>query len=186
MTTTFDTVLGYRCAQDSDLMRQVAAGRKDAFETLYGRYAPLVRQTLRAAFRLEQDLADLVQEIFLQVWLKAQSFDPNRGTVKSWISTIARTRALDLIRSRSRCPEIADDSQSLADTAVPREEERRRVATCTVRSAIRELPPAQRHLLHLAFYEGLSHSQIARKLDRPLGTVKTQIRTGVGLLRQSM
>ncbi|HEY8309621.1 MAG TPA: sigma-70 family RNA polymerase sigma factor, partial [Gemmatimonadaceae bacterium] len=131
---------------------------------------------------------DVVEETFWQIWQRASSYDTSRGTVRAWILTIGRSRALDRLRSRKRSREdIAADLSLVRDPrSDPSQEvegaERRQL----VYSALNELPEDQRRALELAYFGGLSQSEIAESLGEPLGTIKTRMRLGMQKLRDRL
>src|SRR5262249_27801617 len=135
---------------------------------------------------------EVVQEVFLTVWRRADAFDPARGAFRAWLHRITQTRVLNELRRRSRRPQAAADPdghrfESLADPDPDPAEvvwlEDRRAA---VQAAMADLPPPQRQALRMAFYEELSHQEVASALDLPLGTAKTRIRSGLQKLRHNL
>lgn len=140
-----------------------------------------------AILRDRSAAADVIQDSFLKVWRRAAQFDTERGDGQAWLSAIVRHSALDAARARGR--EIPTDDPGLGDTMVEPEqlellsstEEARRLHECLER-----LPPANRHGIVMAFVQGLSHPEIALKLDQPLGTVKSWIRRGLLSLRECL
>src|SRR5258707_7420414 len=175
-------------ANDEELLFALAAGDDTALGPLYRRYVPTVFKI--AAESLGRDAAeDIVQEVFASVWKNAERFDPARGSVRPWIVQIARSRVLNELRRRSRKRESGDERdasalQELPDGASPPDqvvwEEYRRSA---IQKAIGSLAPPQRQALSLAFFEDLTHEQVAETLKVPLGTTKTRIRSGIQQLR---
>jgi len=175
-------------ADDEALVRQLAAGRQAALGPLYGRYAPLIFSL--AARTLDRETAEeIVQDVFLVVWRKAATFDPNRGEFRPWILRIAQHSVANELRRRRRRPQLVpdpDDVQltSLPDAAPgPPEAAWREYRRSAVRSAVDALPPPQRRALSLAFFDELTHEQVAALLVAPLGTTKTRIRAGLRTLR---
>jgi len=126
---------------------------------------------------------DVLQEVFLQLWRNPQAFDADRGRLPAWLAVIARNRAIDHLRKRP--PE--DDIEDLAiSTGVNLENTTaQRLAVDKVRGVLAQLPAEQRRLLELAFFEGMTHSEIAAKTGEALGTIKTRIRTGLLALRKA-
>jgi RNA polymerase sigma-70 factor (ECF subfamily) len=176
---------------DEDLIARVAAGAQDALGPLYSRYARLVFHL--AAQSLERAAAEeITQEVFLVVWRRAELFDRQRGTFRSWVLQITHFRVLNELRRRSRQPRIAPDPDALlvadlADDGAPlaervAEHERR----AAVRAALAALPEAQREALRLAVLESRTHEQVAGELAVPLGTAKTRIRAGLQKLRGTL
>lgn len=171
-----DGVLDFDLVSDADLVRAAArSGGEKAFEELYARYAVYVCSILQHTFRLQDDATDLVQEIFLQLWLTAGRYDESRASVKAWIALVTRSRAIDFLRGRRTTIaglELTADIPGLSPMD----------AFC-VRQAVSQLPETHRSLVYLAFFEGWSHRQIATILAWPLGTVKSKLRASVNMLR---
>jgi RNA polymerase sigma factor (sigma-70 family) len=176
---------------DEELMSQLVAQRQEALQPLYRRYAPLIFHL--AAQTLDTATAeDIVQDVFLSVWRKADTFDPRRGTFRPWMLQIAHFRILNELRRRSRRPQLDTNSEEELLEQLPDSESEpieaawdayRREA---LRAAVDNLPPPQRQALRLAFFEDLTHDQVADALDLPLGTVKTRIRSGLHRLRTNL
>jgi RNA polymerase sigma-70 factor (ECF subfamily) len=173
---------------DEELMRQIAAGRQDALGPLHSRYAPLLFN-LAAQSIGRATAEEIVQDVFVAVWRKASSFDPEKGTFRGWVLRIAHLRILNELRTRGRRirVETDPDGQHVACAAEPGpsppEEAWREHRRAIVRQAVAALPPPQRQALSLAFLDDLTHEQIADFLDLPLGTAKTRIRAGLRTLR---
>ncbi|MBI3635136.1 MAG: sigma-70 family RNA polymerase sigma factor [Candidatus Rokubacteria bacterium] len=171
-----------------DLIRRMAAGDRDAFGRFYDRYAPLAFPLILRIVRERADAADVLQEVFWEIWQAASTYDPVRGTPEAWIMTRARTRAIDRVRSVRRRSEtfVAPlDEAVAAAPADPGGDAADRVADRTViLGALGRLPDAQREVLELAYYGGLTQTEIAERLKQPLGTVKTRIRLGLERLRE--
>ncbi len=153
-------------------------------ESLYDAYH---RQAIGVAYRLLGDMSDaedVVQDAFLCVWRSLDTFDPARGTVRTWLLTIVRNRALDVLRSRRLHPmrELCEDS-AFADSVDVAREAQVRVDGSQVRQALESLPDVQRETLRLAYLEGMSHAEIAARMAEPLGTIKGRVRLGLARLR---
>jgi RNA polymerase sigma-70 factor (ECF subfamily) len=172
---------------DEELLLQIASGDRAAFGSLYERLAgPLFSLALRMLGQ-EAEAQDLVQEVFLTIWNKASTFDAARGTAFSWAVTQLRNRAIDRIRSRRRRGELMEtfgadlapnsDVRTAAENAVAGDRSRQ------VHAALSKLSDEQRHVLRLAYFEGLTQSEIAEKLDEPLGTVKARAHRAMARLR---
>src|SRR5712692_6389420 len=173
---------------DEELLLALTSGDESALSPLYRRYVPMVFRM--AAQSLGRDTAeDIVQEVFASVWKNAATLDPTRSPVRPWIVEITRSRVLNVLRGRSRKPESGDERdasalQELPDGASQPDqalwEEYRRSA---IQKAVGSLAHSQRQALSLAFFEDLTHEQVADTLKVPLGTTKTRIRSGIQQLR---
>lgn len=174
----------------ADLIRGMAAGDRDAFARFYDRYAPLVYPVILRIVRERADAADILQDTFWQAWQGAAAYDPARGTPEAWMVMRARTRAIDRVRSVRRREETfvapLEDSQAAAPVAVGGDAAERAEHRGTITSALDRLPDAQREVIELAYYAGLTQTEIAERLKQPLGTVKTRIRLGLERLRELM
>lgn len=164
-------------AQAASLIHRLTRGDHEALSEFYDLYAGLVNGMAVRILRDVAEAEDTVQEVFVQVWLQAARFDPSRGTPEAWLCTMARTRALDRLRRRSSRRE-KPELEGQGSTPAPRTEE-----ALAVRRALDGLSEDQRRALELAYYEGLTQSEIAARLREPLGTVKTRIRTALTRLR---
>jgi RNA polymerase sigma-70 factor (ECF subfamily) len=166
------------------LVRRVANGDADALEALYDVHTPLLYSVAMRIVRSEADAEDVVQQSWVGAWTGARGFDPSRGTVVVWLLAIVRGVALDLCRARAsrrraeaaapppaRIP--ADPGTGAADTQIHQR----------VKLALQRLDPQQRQVLESAYFEGLTQSEIAERLETPLGTVKTWARRGLLRLR---
>lgn len=165
----------------SELIARVARERdRTAFEAFYRHLSPRVYGYLLKLLRNRTDADDVLQETFLQVWNQAGRFDPERSNVAGWVLMIARSRAGDRLRKRAVAAEVAAEPAVSAD---PGERLERADDAGRLGAALRHLPAEQSDLIRLAFFDGLTHEQIARRLRLPLGTVKTRIRLGMIRLR---
>jgi RNA polymerase sigma-70 factor (ECF subfamily) len=176
----------YLLLADEDLMSLAGSGDAGAFAGLYDRHS---RAAYSLAYRMmgeRQAAEDLVQEAFLQVWRAARSYRAERGSVRTWILSIAHNRGIDQLRStasRRRTQEKVEPSP----TSQPSEafaETWRNLQREQVREALRSLPPEQLKVLELAYYSGYTHMEIAELLDLPLGTVKGRMRLGLQKIRE--
>jgi len=174
---------------DMQLMNRVAGGDLDAIAELYDRHGSRVFALAHRILRNSTDAEDVVQEVFSQAWRTAASYRAERGSVAAWLMVIARTRALDRLRAQ-RAPgrELGNSGyEGLASNARPQADELiAREQAAEVRNAVMLLPDEQRRALELAYFEGLSQTEIAARLQAPLGTVKTRIRTALATLRRSL
>ena len=174
---------------DNRLIALIIDEQQDALGVLYDRYSRLV---FSMAYRTVGDpglAEEITQEVFLRVWEKAHTYRPEQAKVLTWIASITRYRAIDILRQRNIRPEgnSADWDEGLVlDNADPSDIEQivdLRQRQSKVRAALAELPDEQRRAVALAFFYGYSHSQIAEHLQEPLGTIKTRIRSGMQKLR---
>lgn len=175
---------------DEDLVRSVAAGDPEAMKTLHGKYAPLVFH-LGAQSLGTHGAEDLVQEVFLQVWRRSSTFDPGRGAFRAWLLQITHFRILNELRRLSRRPAVGTEAESMLEewpdpSPEPPESSWLEFRRTAVREAVDRLPSAQRQALSLAFFQELSHSQVAAALRLPLGTVKARIRSALVKLRGAL
>ncbi len=173
---------------DEELLEALSSGREDAIGTIYARYAPTVFGM--AAQALDRPTAEeIVQDVFVAVWKNARSFDPKRGPVRPWLLQIAHYRIANELRTRSRRPRIEPDPEGTRLSGLPdpapdqNEQAWSDYRGAVLRRALDELPPPQRQALGLAFFEDLSHGEIASVLNLPLGTAKSRVRAGMAALR---
>lgn len=171
------------------LVADVARGDERALATLYDRTSRIVYGLALRIVREASCAEDITLEVYAQVWRTAERYDPDRGAVSSWLVTLVRSRAIDWLRSRRgrnwRVEETLDEASPLPDSRPTPE-----LATIEagraqlVRRAMADLPPEQRKMIELAYFSGMTHSEIADRSDLPLGTVKTRLRMGVLRLRE--
>jgi RNA polymerase sigma-70 factor (ECF subfamily) len=162
------------------LLERLAQGDKSALAAFYDAYAGPVNGLALRILRDVAEAEDVVQEVFLQVWRQAERYEPKRGTPEAWLFTIARTRALDRLRRRSARREEAPETAPVP-SLLPRNEDE-----LAVRKALLGLSADQRRAVELAYYRGLTQSEIAALLDEPLGTIKTRIRAALIRLREAL
>jgi RNA polymerase sigma-70 factor (ECF subfamily) len=169
------------------LVRRMAAGEREAFGAFYDRYAPLVFPLIVRIVRDRSDAADVLQEVFCEAWQGAPAYDPARGTPEAWRITRARTRAIDRVRAVRRRGETfvpaVDEGLAAAPAEATGAAAEQAEDRGVIRSALQALPPPQREAIELAYYAGLTQTEIAERLKQPLGTVKTRIRLGLERLR---
>jgi RNA polymerase sigma-70 factor (ECF subfamily) len=175
------------------LLPAVARGDATAFEQLYDRYSPTLYALLLRILGDADDAQEVLQESFVQIWNRAAMFDDARGSEMAWLVSVTRSRAIDRIRARRTRStreteaqrEISIRSENVnkargLDDAILGEQQK------AVREALRELPEAQRQALEMAYFEGLSQSEIAGATGEPLGTVKTRMQLGMKKLRERL
>ena len=169
-------------ANESELIARIHAGDEQAMAVVYDLYSGVVYSV---AFRVLQNATsaeDVLQDVFLQLWRNPRAFDSARGQLAPWLAAIARNRSIDMLRKRK--PE--DDISDYIVASGPQHDEtvNSELVISKARSTIDRMPPEQKQLLELAYFEGLTHSEIAARTGEPLGTVKTRIRSGLMLLRK--
>ena len=163
------------------LVARIRAGDQQAMSELYDRYSKVV---YAVALRVLQDAAgaeDVLQDVFLQLWRNPDAFDASRGSLAAWLAVIARHRSID--RLRKRRPETDIEDCVIASGPDLRDETERALLIEKVRGALDGMSPEQRQAMELAFFQGLTHTEIAEKTGEPLGTIKTRIRSGLQQLR---
>jgi RNA polymerase sigma-70 factor (ECF subfamily) len=172
-----------------ELLQKTAMGDREAFTRVYDSFSSLVFTLALRMLKTRSDAEDLLQEVFVQVWKQAENYSPERGSHEAWIINITRSRAIDKLRSIRRMeksfvltedPARAESKENLAISAAENE------AKLTVNSALAGLPDAQRQVLELAYFDGLTQSEIAARLAEPLGTIKTRMRAGIQRLREML
>ena len=164
------------------LIARIRAGDPQAMSELYDRYAKVV---YAVALRVLQDAAaaeDVLQDVFLQLWRNPDAFDASRGSLAAWLAVIARHRAID--RLRQRRPETDIEDCVISGGPDLGDETERSLMVEKVRAVLQEMSSDQRTALEMAFFQGLTHTEIAEKTGQPLGTIKTRIRSGLQFLRQ--
>jgi RNA polymerase sigma-70 factor, ECF subfamily len=171
---------------DVDLLRAIVRRDELALAQLYDRYRVILFGLLVRILNSREEAEDVLQEVFLQVWRRAEDFDENRGRPFTWLVTLARSRGIDRLRSLASRERVAiagarepseQVSDAIADTL--RSEQKNLVTT-----ALEQLPEEQQQPLMLAYYDGLTQSEIAKRTGTPLGTVKTRMRAGLMKLRE--
>lgn len=179
-------------AEGETLLGRVASGDVSAFERLYDRHSSLLYALLLRILGNSEDAQEVLQETFVKVWENAKAFDGARGSEVAWLIAIARSRGIDRIRSRElRSKRETDAGREIsmrspisinagAEGAIRVEE------GAAVRAGLAELPEAQRVALELAYFDGLSQSEIAERTGEPLGTVKTRMQLGMKKLRERL
>ncbi|WP_347753880.1 ECF RNA polymerase sigma factor SigK [Agrococcus sp. ProA11] len=166
---------------------RAAVGDQRAFAELYDAAAPRVFGLVLRILVDRAQAEEVVQEVFLEAWRRAQRFDPERGAAISWLLQIAHARAVDRVRA-SQSQRDRDARIGVRDTNVPVDEVAERVETsmesARAKRALAELSPAQREAIELAYFGGLTQTEIAERIGAPLGTVKTRMRDGMRRLRE--
>ena len=179
-------------ADEASLVSRMATGDEQALGELYDQWHPLVNAVVMRILRQRDDVDDVVEEVFWQAWRQAGRYDPSRAAVQTWLMTIARSRALDRVRTlkrrREEPLEMDDGSmvvQQIAEGDPGTDAEASEQRT-VVLAALAELPAEQRECLELGYYGGLSQSEIAERTGQPLGTVKTRMRLAMQKLKSRL
>jgi RNA polymerase sigma-70 factor (ECF subfamily) len=189
VVTQVDNATGVVPTDDQALVQAIAARSSEALSALYDRYAATVFGLARRVTGRQEDAEEVVQDVFAQVWRQASRYQDGRASVAGWLVMLTRTRAIDRVRARTARPDQAapvspDAIAPLAtDDADPEAVTISMADARLVRGVLADLPAAQRTLIELAYYEGLTHTEIASRTATPLGTVKTRLRTALSALR---
>lgn len=173
---------------DAALIAKMRSGDESALSTLYDRYSPMLFGVLMRVLNDRQAAEEVLQDLFLQLWRNADQFDPNRGSLPAWLMVIGRNRAISRLRGRRDREVLEEEEGDFAGTfASPQnieDEAARNQMARNVSTALQQLPAEQRQAVELAYFEGMTQSEIASKTGIPLGTVKTRVRTAMQTLRQ--
>jgi RNA polymerase sigma-70 factor (ECF subfamily) len=180
--------------EDEALIARLAAGDRSALGLLYDRYAGPVYALVLRIIADRQAAEDLLQEVFLRVWQRAATYQATRGRPLTWVLGIAHNLAIDEVRRRQRRPQgVEERDDATVDSLLaampseepgPAEQAWERLCRAQISAALEQLPPAQRAIIELAYFEGYTQSQMAERLGEPLGTVKTRLRLGMQKLRE--
>ena len=191
MQLAIDTAEASERDQDLvSLVERVAAGDQSALATLYDATNRFIYSLILRVLGDMGSAEEVLIDVYTQLWRQAANYDANRGAPLAWMATIARSRAIDRLRSswqdqhRKESLDVLGDAP--ANAASPEESAAASERQRFVREALNVLTPEQRRVIELAYYSGLSHSEIAEKLNQPLGTVKTRTRLGMMKLREAL
>lgn len=173
--------------REKQLLRQVAGGDAQALSELYDMYHLVIFRQLLGIVKQREEAEDLLQEVFNQIWSKAGSFDPDRGSVYTWMSTMSRNKGLDYLRSKAhkRSQKTDYDPDEFILAGIPASDETPLDETILaershlLKLALQQIPEEQQQVLKIAYFEGYSQSEIADQLGLPLGTIKTRMRQGM-------
>lgn len=169
---------------DIDVLRSLAAGDKQALGVLYDRHAGMMLALGLRIIGVRREAEDLLHDVFLEAWRHAGDYDPRRGSVKTWLLMRMRSRCLDRVRSHGFSRVEALESEPARGGTAERAE--RRLDGARARALLESLPPSQREVLELGYFEGLSFSEIATQLDIPIGTVKSRVSAAMTKLREDL
>lgn len=177
-----------RAGTDQELIDLIKRGDKEALREIYSRFSQAVYNMAFRMLRDREDAEEVVQEIFLQVWNKAQTYERGRGAVSTWIINIARSRSIDKLRTlgyRDKNTEL-DEEKLNSNTDFSRILEDREEKNNVIFQALSALPENQRAVIELVYFEGFTHVEAAEQLKEPVGTIKTRLRLGVIKLKEKM
>ena len=169
---------------DDRLVSAIRAGDEQAMAQLYDRYSSIVYSVALRVLGDTGAAEDILQEVFMQLWRKPAAFDASRGSLPAWLAVITRNRCIDSLRKRKAETDIEDVIISVEPDLAAEAERNRAIEK--IRGTLGIMPATQRSLLEMAFFEGLTHTEIASKTGEPLGTVKTRIRAGLLALRKAL
>jgi RNA polymerase sigma-70 factor (ECF subfamily) len=178
--------------QDAALIERIRGGDRTAFVGFYDRYSPLLFSVAARVLGDRKEAEDVLQEVMLVIWNRSGDYDPALGTLSSWGVALTRNKALDRLRARTRRLRLIEEAAILAEdpdgTSQPSANEilHGRERAEMLREAMKSLPSEQRLAIELAFFTGLSQSDIATRLQQPLGTIKARIRRGMLRLREQL
>jgi len=181
-----------RDPDEHDLLTRISARDQAALEALFDRFAPAMQGLALKILGSAEEAEEIVLDVFSAVWRTAPTYDAKRGRVDGWLFMMTRSRALDRIRARQRSDRLREAVTEQASleapycVADPEEEALVSERRAVVRTAMEQLTQGQREVIELAYYKGLSHSEIADQIGEPLGTVKTRIRSGLVKLRDCL
>lgn len=184
-------------ATDLELLQRIVARDDTALAILYDRHSRLTYSVILRILRSASDAEDVLQETFVRVWARADSYDATLGSPSAWLARIARNRAIDRLRARHVRSDISVEPTTGADGETVQAPEPRTLNTPelalqdatrarALRTAMANLPDAQRELIQAAFFDGYTHSELSSRFGVPLGTVKTRIRTGLTAMRERL
>lgn len=169
---------------DAWLLQRARTGDENAMSELFDRYGSMVYSVALRILRDTGHAEDVLQEVFLQLWRNPESFVQGRGSLGAWLVVVARNRSIDLLRRRK--PSDPVESVVLASSQDVAAEAERNALMERIRAAMSGLPREQRECVELAFFEGLSHSEVAARTGEPLGTIKTRIRLALIVIRKAV
>lgn len=191
-----DNLTDSQVEEDIRLLQRIADRDAASFQTFYRKYSGLLFASISNVLNDHHDAQDVMQEVLVQVWNKAHLYEPRKGKPLTWLTTMARNRAIDRIRSKQRRSRLNDDFEVESRGVQPEFEESGREALeekerdGILKHAVDKLNPDQKEAIQLAYFSGLTQAEVAERLHEPLGTVKARIRRGVnrleGLVKQRL
>jgi RNA polymerase sigma-70 factor (ECF subfamily) len=181
---SFDRTAGSRIVEDLGLLQEIQSGSQDAMAVFFDRYSRMVYSVALRVLNDAGEAEDVMQEIFIQVWQNPGAFVAGWGSLGGWLVVVTRNRAVDKLRRRR--PSDPVELFALPSSTNLALESERAFLMEKIRAAMTKLPEEQRKSVELAFFEGLSHSEIAEKTGEPLGTIKTRIRLALIAIRKDL
>jgi len=175
-----------RAESDWSLLERVVRKDESALAALYDRYSGLVFAEAMRILRDNGAAEEILQDIFYQVWRTAEKFDPARGSLPGWLMVVARNRSISRLRRRSNRPAEELDQNAVSVSVNLETTASQNQMIGRLKSVMSGMPENQRQAIELAFFEGMTHSEIAGKTGEPLGTIKTRIRSALEVLRRSV
>ncbi len=188
MTEAIDLEQERQIKEDIQLIQRIAERDSAAFQTFYQKYSGLIFAAISNVLNDHHDTEDVMQEVLVQLWNKAHLYEPRKGKPLTWLTTMARNRAIDRIRSKQRRSRLNDDFENenkklqleFEESGLELLEEKER--DTVVKNAVSKLNEDQREAIFLAYFNGLTQAEVAERLNEPLGTIKARIRRGVNRL----
>lgn len=187
MTET-EALIDAQVQEDIRLIRRIAERDSLAYQTFYQKYSGLIFASISNVLNDHHDTEDVMQEVLVQLWNKAHLYEPQKGKPLTWLTTMARNRAIDRIRSKQRRSRLNDDFEQESKGVQPEFDDSghellvSKERDSILLRAVSKLNPEQREAIELAYFSGLTQAEVAEKLHEPLGTVKARIRRGVNRL----
>ena len=193
MTAQMDPDLaGAIAAEDMKLMERIAHKDAAAYNQFYRRYGGLLFSTISKVLNDHHDAEDIMQEVMVQLWQKAHLYEPRKGKPLTWLTTMAKNRAIDRIRSKQRRSRLSEEFTSEHHVTQPEFDEsghdilQTKERDTNLRQAVTKLTPDQQQAIKLTYFDGLTQAEVAERLHEPLGTIKARIRRGVTRLEDLM
>jgi RNA polymerase sigma-70 factor (ECF subfamily) len=170
------------------LLHQMGSGSAAAFEQFYERYIPLVLQIALRMLDDQMEAEDVCHDVFLEVYRKAEQYDGGRGSVEAWLAVKTRSRCLDRLRRKKHESgrELAESRLQAAASVITEESVLAKLERETVREVMKKIPEAQREAVYGMYFQSFSHQELAKRMERPLGTVKSLIRYGLNNLKKQL
>lgn len=186
--TDSDPVIDAQVQEDIRLIQRIAERDSQAYQTFYQKYSGLIFASVANVLNDHHDTEDVMQEVLVQLWNKAHLYEPRKGKPLTWLTTMARNRAIDRIRSKQRRSRLNDDYEQESKGVQPEFDDSghelmaNKERDTILMRAVAKLNPDQRQAIELAYFSGLTQAEVAERLHEPLGTVKARIRRGVNRL----